>query len=64
MLKAKRTAGLSFIISGLYPGIVVSVLEYPPFPHLNLFTAIFAWGAQAALRPGQCRVGSGATPGR
>jgi hypothetical protein len=64
MLKQKTNRRLSFIISGFYPGIVLSVLEYPRFPHLNLFAAIFAPAAEAALRPDQCRVGSGARPGR
>ena len=64
MLKAKTNHGSSFIISALFVGIVVSVLEHPRFPRLNLFAAIFAPAAEAGLRPDQCRVGFGARPGR
>jgi hypothetical protein len=64
MLKAKNETQVIIIISVLYVGSVVSVLEHPRFPRLNLFAAIFAPAAEAELRPDQCRVGFGARPGR
>ena len=64
MLKAKNEPHVIIYHKRLYSGIVVSVLEYPRFPHFNLFAAIFAPAAEAGLRPDRCHVESGATPGR